>query len=76
MPGGEYHLVGETISDEKDGDMGPALWGLTEALYGSFGRAHSEKEVRAYMENVGFGNIEVNEFIPGSLTRITGYKPN
>jgi hypothetical protein len=55
--------------------MGPALWGLHEALFGSFGRAHSEKEVRTYLQNVGFVNVQVNEFVPGALTRITGYKP-
>jgi len=75
VPGGEYHVVGETVSDEKDGTLGPALWRLSEALYGSLGRAHSEKEVITYLENAGYINVEVNEFIPGSLTRITGYKP-
>ncbi|NQU14338.1 MAG: hypothetical protein HQ561_09315 [Desulfobacteraceae bacterium] len=75
VPRGEYHVVGETVSDEKDGTLGPALWGLSEALDGSLGRAHSEKEVITYLENAGYINVEVNEFIPGSLTRITGYKP-
>jgi len=75
LPGGEYHLVGETLTDEKDGSFGPALWGIHEALFGSLGRSHSEKEVRSYLENVGFINVEVNDFIPGSLSRITGYKP-
>jgi len=75
VPGGEYHVVGETVSDEKDGALGPALWGLHEALFGSQGRAHSEKEVITYLENAGFVDVAVNEFISGSLTRITGYKP-
>lgn len=75
VPGGVYHVVGETVSDEKDSTAGPALWGLHEALFGSLGRAHSEKEVTTYLKNVGFVDISVNEFIPGSLTRITGYKP-
>jgi len=75
VPGGEYHVVGETVSNEKDGELGPALWGLHEALFGSLGRAHSEKEVISYLKNSGFVNVEVHEFIPGSLTRITGYKP-
>jgi SAM-dependent methyltransferase len=74
VPGGEYHVVGETVSVEKDGELGPAMWGLHEALFGSLGRAHSEKEVITYLQNAGFVNVEVNEFIPGSLTRITGYK--
>lgn len=76
VPGGEYNVVGETINDEKDGTMGPALWGLHNALMGNQGRAYSEKEVRSFLENVGFVNVEVNEFIPGSLSRITGYKPD
>ena len=75
VPGGEYHVVGETVSDEKDGELGPAMWGLHEALFGSLGRAHSETEVIIYLQNAGFADVEVNEFIPGSLTRITGYKP-
>ena len=75
VPGGEYHVVGETVSDDKDGTLGPALWGLHEALFGSLGRAHSEREVITYLEKAGFEKIDVNAFIPGSLTRITGYKP-
>ena len=74
MPGGEYHVVGETVSDEKDGELGPTMWGLHEALFGSLGRAHSETEVFT-SHNAGFADVEVNEFIRGSLTRITGYKP-
>ena len=76
VPGGEYNVVGETVNDEKDGTMGPALWGLHNALMGNQGRAYSEKEVRSFLENVGYVNVEVNEFIPGSLSRITGYKPD
>ena len=75
LPGGEYHVVGETVSDEKDGTLGPALWGLHEALFQSLGRAHSGKEVISYLNKAGFENVDVNTFIPGSLTRITGYKP-
>jgi methylase of polypeptide subunit release factors len=73
-PGGEFHLVGETLDDEKRGPLGPALWGIHEALFGSEGRAHSEAEVRGYLERAGFVEIEVHEFVPGSLTRITGKK--
>jgi len=75
VAGGEYHVVGETVSDAKDGTLGPALWGLSEVFNGSFGRAHSEREVQTYLENVGFVSVGIHEFIPGSLTRITGYKP-
>jgi len=74
-PGGEYHVVGETLDDEKRGPLGPALWGLHEALFGSEGRAHSEEEVKAYLGNAGFVDVQVHQFIPGSLSRITGRKP-
>ena len=74
-PGGEYHLVGETLNDENGGPLGPSLWGIAEILAGSEGRSHSEKEVQMYLENAGFVNVTINEFIPGSLSRITGIKP-
>ena len=73
--GGEFHVVGETLDNDKSGPVGPAMWGLHEALFGSEGRAHSELEVMGYLKDAGFVDIGVNEFVPGSLTRITGRKP-
>jgi hypothetical protein len=73
-PGGEFHVVGETLDDEKKGPLGPALWGIHEALFGSEGRAHSEKETKGYLEKVGFLDVQVHPFIPGSLSRITARK--
>lgn len=74
-PGGEFHLVGEALDDEKSGPLGPALWGLNEIFWGSEGRAHSEKEVKGYMEKVGFVDVQTHPFIPGSLSRISSVKP-
>jgi len=73
-PGGEMHLIGETLRPEKDGPPGPALWGLSEALDNSTGVAHSEREVVDYLEQAGFCDVTVNEFVPGSLTRVCGIK--
>jgi hypothetical protein len=73
-PGGEMHLIGEMLRPEKDGPPGPALWGLAEALDHSTGVAHSEREVVEYLEGAGFRDVSVNEFVPGSLTRVTGTK--
>jgi hypothetical protein len=73
--GGEYHVVGETLTDEKDGPLGPALWGIHEALFGSCGRAHSEGETKGYLAKAGFVDVQVHQFIPGSLSRITARKP-
>ncbi len=74
LPGGEMHLIGETLRPERDGPLGPALWGLAEALDRSTGMAHSESDVVGYLEGAGFVNVSVNEFVPGSLTRVTGYR--
>jgi len=73
--GGEYHLVGEALDEEKGGPLGPSLWGMAEVFAGSEGRSHSEKEVQEYLEEAGFVDVQINEFIPGSLSRITGKKP-
>jgi hypothetical protein len=73
-PGGEMHLIGEMLRPDKDGPAGPALWGLSEALDHSTGVAHSEREVVEYLEGAGFRDVSVNEFVPGSLTRVTGTK--
>ena len=74
VPGGEFHVVGETLDNDKSGPLGPALWGMHEALFGSEGRAHSEKEVIGYLKKVGFVDTQVHPFVPGSLTRIAGKK--
>jgi len=75
LSGGEYHVVGETLTDEKDGPLGPALWGIHEALFGSHGRAHSERETKGYLAKAGFVDVKVHQFVPGSLSRITARKP-
>ncbi|MBW2093007.1 MAG: methyltransferase domain-containing protein, partial [Deltaproteobacteria bacterium] len=74
-PGGEYHLVGEALDEEKGGPLGPSLWGIAEVFAGSEGRSHSEKEVQGYLEEAGFVDVRIHEFISGSLSRITGRKP-
>jgi SAM-dependent methyltransferase len=74
LPGGEFHLIGEILDDDRRGPIGPALWGLSEAVSGSTGLAHSEADVAGYLTDAGFGDVSATEFIPGTLTRITGHK--
>lgn len=76
LPGGEFHVVAEILDDTKDGPVGPALWGLQEAVTGTTGRSHTESETRQYLENAGFKDIQIHPFVPGSLTRVCGKKPN
>lgn len=75
LPGGEYHLIGEMTNAAGDGPIAPALWGLSEAVSGSTGLAHSESDCVGYFEQAGFVDIELVEFIPQTLTRVTGRKP-
>ncbi len=74
LPGGEMHLIGETINDERTGPWGPAYWGLGQAVVDSLGLAHSEADVIGYFRAAGFKDVGVHEFIAGSLSRIAGTK--
>ena len=75
VPGGEMHLVGETLHDDRRGPLSAALWGLNEAIQHSTGRAHTESEVKAYLQGAGFADVAVHPFVPGVLSRIAGRKP-
>ncbi|MEZ5853260.1 MAG: methyltransferase [Hyphomicrobiaceae bacterium] len=74
LPGGQMHLIGETTNDERTGPWGPAYWGLGQAIADSEGVAHSESDTTGYFRAAGFGDVRVEEFIPGSLSRIVGTK--
>jgi hypothetical protein len=75
VPGGEMHLIGETLHDDRKGPLSAALWGLNEAVQASTGRAHTESEVKAYLQDAGFTDVAVHPFVPGVLSRVTGRKP-
>ncbi|MBS0524215.1 MAG: methyltransferase domain-containing protein [Proteobacteria bacterium] len=74
-PGGEMHLIGETLHDDRRGPLSAALWGLNEAVQGSTGVAHTEGEVKGYLQGAGFTDVAVHPFVPGVLSRVTGRKP-
>lgn len=74
-PGGEMHLIGEALDDDRAGPLDPALWGLAEAIEGSTGVAHSVADCRRFFSEAGFVDVEARPFIPGILTRISGRKP-
>ena len=75
LPGGEMHLVGEMLRNDRTGPLGPALWGLSEAVNRSTGVAHTEAECIGYLEAAGFSQVAVHEFVKGTLSRVTGTKP-
>lgn len=74
-PGGEMHLIGEALDDDRAGPLDPALWGLAEAIAGSTGMAHSVADCRRFFAEAGFVDVTAAPFVPGVLTRISGRKP-
>ncbi len=74
-PGGEMHLVGETLHSDGVGPLDAALWGMAEIHYGSGGRAHTVDECLGYFRTAGFVDVENTDFIAGTLTRTFGRKP-
>jgi hypothetical protein len=75
LPGGEFHLLGEMLDADGSGPLAPALWGLSEAVNGSTGLAHTVTDCRGYLEAAGFVDVSAHEFIPETLTRVSGRKP-
>ena len=73
-PGGEMHLVGEMLSDDRSGPLDAALWGLGELIYGSGGKGHTVGQCRAYFEKAGFVDVTDHDFLPGLLRRVCGVK--
>ena len=73
-PGGEFHLLGEMLTDDRKGPSSPALWGLNEAIGGSTGVAHTEQECIGYLRAAGFTDVAVHPFIEGTLSRVCGIR--
>ena len=74
LPDSEFHLIGEALNEDRSGPSDPAIWGLAQTLHNSTGMAHSVAECTGYLKNAGFQNIEVSDFVPEVLTRISGRK--
>ena len=74
LPGGEMHLIGEMLDDDRSGPADAAMWGMNELMYGGQGRAHTIAECIGYFQAAGFSDIAVDEFIPGVLKRVSGVK--
>ena len=74
-PGGEMHLIGETLYADGVGPLDAALWGMAEIHYGSGGRSHTVDECLGYFRTAGFVDVENTDFVPDTLTRTFGRKP-
>ena len=75
LPGGEMHLIGEMLDDDHAGPLDAAIWGLMEVMSNSTGLAHTRADCVSYFERAGFIDIQVHEFVPGVLVRVSGIKP-
>lgn len=75
VPGGEMHIVGEMLDNDRSGPLDAAIWGLAESLSNSTGLAHSRGDCVRYFTQAGFTEVMVHEFIPSILARVSGTKP-
>ncbi len=76
LPGGEMHLIGEMLDDDRRGPPDAAMWGMNELLSGGLGRAHTIADCIGYFERAGFADVKVADFVPGTLQRVSGRKSN
>jgi ubiquinone/menaquinone biosynthesis C-methylase UbiE len=74
LPGGEMHLVGEMVYDDRTGPLDSAMWGISEATSGSAGKAHTIGQCVGYFETAGFVQVTDEVFVPNTLHRVTGIK--
>lgn len=75
LPGGEMHLVGEMLYNDRSGPLDAAMWGMHEAICGSAGKAHTIAQGMRYFHNAGFIDVTEQVFVPGVLHRVSGRKP-
>ncbi len=75
LPGGEMHLIGEMLDDDRAGPTDAAIWGLLEVMSNSTGLTHTRADCVNYFKMAGFLDIQVSEFVPGILVRVCGNKP-
>lgn len=74
LPGGEFHLVGEMLDDDRTGPLDAALWGMNEAVCRSAGKAHTIGQCIGYFRAAGFHDVGHEVFVPGVLHRVHGRK--
>lgn len=74
VPGGEFHLLGEMLDDDRSGPLDAALWGIGEAVNHSRGKAHTIGQCLGYFRDAGFDRITHGVFVTGTLHHVVGVK--
>ena len=63
------------LNDDKTGPLEAALRHMESALSASKGWVKTEGQVADYFKQAGAVDVEVTDFIPGSMSLVTGRKP-
>lgn len=73
--GGSMIIIDYMLDDDKTGPLEAALRHFESVANSSKGWVKTAAEISEYMKGAGAVEIHVNEFIPGSMTRVTCKKP-
>ena len=75
-PGGGIIILDYMLDDDKTGPMEPAFVHLTGGISQTNpGRVNTGAEFCEYLSKAGFVDIEVSEFLPGHIGKVTGKRP-
>lgn len=75
-PGGGIIILDYMLNDDKTGPMEPAFVHLTGGISQTNpGRVNTGAEFCEYLSKAGFVDIEVSEFVPGHIGKVTAKKP-
>jgi len=74
-PGGALIIIDYMLNKVKTGPLEAAFHHLSSVATSSKGSVKSTKEMSAFMKRAGAKDITINDFIPDSMSRVTGKKP-
>jgi len=75
-PGGGIIIIDYMLKDDKTGPLDPAFYHLAARFsQANPGRVNSGVEFCEYLGKAGFVDMEVSQFLPGVLGRVTARKP-
>jgi cyclopropane fatty-acyl-phospholipid synthase-like methyltransferase len=74
-PGGGMIIIDYMLNDNKTGPLEAAFHHLGTVATSSGGYVKSTVEMTEFMKQAGAVDIAVHDFIPGSMSRVTGRKP-
>ena len=74
-PGGGILILDYMLNEDKTGPLVPAFFNLRALIEIDPGRVNSTAEFCEILSEVGFVDIKVSNFLPGSIWRVTGKKP-